>query len=102
MLQLADLAPHFAHLEGAIDEQADLGEVEGLDDEVENAVLDRPHRRIEVSVGGHQDHRRAGAQLEHRAHGLDSREAGHADVHQHDVRRLGAEHGQPLLAAARG
>ena len=87
LLQDADLPVHLVDLVGAVHQQADLGQVEGLDDEIEDPALDGLHRGVQVGIGGHQDHRGARAQLQHGAHGLDAGHARHPDVHEDDVRR---------------
>ena len=96
------LARQASGLQGLVDEPQDVRDVKGLEDVVKGAELGGLDGRFGAAVGGHDDHRQVGHARAHALHGLNAVDAGHAHVHDHQVRGLARHLGHAGLAALRG
>jgi len=85
------LARQSPGLQGLVDEPQDVWDVEGLEDVVVGAELGGLDGRLGAAVGGHDDDRQVGHALAHALHGGDAGDAGHAHVHDHEVRGLAGD-----------
>ena len=74
-----------ALLQRALDQVQQLVGVEGLDDVVEGAGLQRAHGGVHRGVGGHDDDGQVRAHLGQARLQLQAVHLGHLDVHQRDV-----------------
>ena len=73
LAEVAVLRAVAAHVERVADDDLDGLEVEGLQHEVEGAVLHRLDGRLDRAVGGQHDHRHLGVELAHACRGGRSR-----------------------------
>src|SRR5581483_11938044 len=86
-------------LDGALQGELDLVELEGLGDVLEGAGLHGVDRGVHRAEPGHHDDLRPGVAPAEIAKDVQPARLGHADVGQHDVERLLAATLQGLLAA---
>ena len=83
------------------DDRAQLIEIERLGQVLERARADRVNRGLTGAIRGHHDHVEVGifaAQLLQRLQTID---AGHADIHDHEIRIALADHANGVLGIAR-
>jgi len=89
-------------VQGAPDEINRLVNVERLGQVLERAALKRRHRRLEVRIRGHDDHRQVGMALLHLLQQLQARGPGHADVRHQHLGRPGIELGERVAGLREG
>jgi len=81
-------------IQGTMDQLQGVVHVERLGQVFEGAALKRRDRRIEVGIGGHDDHGQARMLGLQAFHEIQTAHAGHADVGQHRARSFLVEGAQ--------
>ena len=100
LAERADLVPQATLVQGLLDGEEHLVDLEGLVDVVVGAFLHRLDGLIDGAEGGHDDDHDIRVQLLDGPQGLHAAQTRHADIRHHQIDRLLLQEGQSLRPVA--